>query len=227
VLAPANQAQSGLSRAALRGARFAPVFSTGDLIAETARALASSRRTFVYAYHGSLDATGHVRGPGTPGWRAQLSLIDNACERLAESLPGDAVLVITGDHGMVRLTEAQRLDVADHPELTVGVRLLGGEARARHVYCKAGAAADARAAWEAVLGDRMWVLSKDEAVEAGWFGPSVTDAARRRIGDVVAAAYGPVGVMQRAVDSRQAQLAGHHGSMTDAEQLVPLIEVRR
>ena len=67
----------------------------------------------------------------------------------------------------------------------------------------------------------MWVLSKDEAIDTGWFGPTVVDRARRRIGDVVAAARSPVGVFQRAVDPLQAMLVGHHGSLTDAERLVP------
>jgi hypothetical protein len=72
----------------------------------------------------------------------------------------------------------------------------------------------------------MWVVSGDEAVAGGWFGPSVPDRIRPRIGDVVAAAYARVGVMQRAVDPAHARLVGHHGSMTPREQLVPLVTVR-
>jgi hypothetical protein len=72
----------------------------------------------------------------------------------------------------------------------------------------------------------MWVLSGEEAIEAGWFGPHVPDGVRPRIGDVVAAAFAPIGIMQREVDPAQAQLIGHHGSMTAAEELVPMIELR-
>jgi hypothetical protein len=50
---------------------------------------------------------------------------------------------------------------------------------------------------------------------------------RPRIGDVVAAAFGPVGVVQREVDPTQALLTGHHGSMTADEQLVPMLLLRR
>jgi|GEM_PF-5100599 len=38
----------------------------------------------------------------------------------------------------------------------------------------------------------------------------------------VAAAHGRVGIVQRGVDPAQARLNGHHGSLTLAEQLVPL-----
>jgi hypothetical protein len=85
----------------------------------------------------------------------------------------------------------------------------------------AGAARDVLAIWREVVGDRMWVLTRDEAIAAGWFGPVVTNAARRRIGEVVAAAFAPTGIVQRDVDPLQAMLTGHHGSLTDAERLVP------
>jgi hypothetical protein len=44
---------------------------------------------------------------------------------------------------------------------------------------------------------------------------------------VVAAAHDPIGVFQRDVDPGQARLVGHHGSLTSAERLVPLILFRR
>jgi hypothetical protein len=127
---------------------------------------------------------------------------------------------------MVNLEPDQRVDVADLPELMAGVRFLAGEARARHVHARPGAEADVAATWTEVLGDRMWVAPRDQAIAAGWFGPRVADGVRDRIGDVVAAAAGPVGVFQRDVDPLQSQLVAHHGSMTPAEQLVPLLLVR-
>jgi len=180
----------------------------------------------VYAYHPDLDRTGHVRGVASDAWRLELAHVDRLAAQLAEGLPGDAALVVTGDHGMVDLRPEQRIDLADRPELAAGVRLLAGEARARHVHTQRGAAADVLDAWRALLGQDMWVVPREEAVAAGWFGPSVTDQVRPRIGDVVAAASGPVGVVQREVDPTQALLTGHHGSMTPAEQLVPLLLLR-
>jgi hypothetical protein len=91
------------------------------------------------------------------------------------------------------------------------------------VHTRRGAAADVLAAWRARLGDDMWIVTGEEAVAAGWFGGGMRDEVRRRVGDVVAAAHGPVGVVQRAVDPAQARMRGHHGSLTTAEQLVPLL----
>ena len=116
--------------------------------------------------------------------------------------------------------------MADAPALLEGVRLLGGEARARHVYAWPGAERDVFASWRETLGDRYWVRTRDEAVDAGWFGPKVLDRVRPRIGDVVAAAHDPIGVFQREVDPLQVSLVGHHGSLTQVEQLVPFLLIR-
>ena len=222
---PREHMTSGLTRAALRGARYRPAFSMGDLAAETVAALRAPGRSFVYAYHPDLDLTGHVRGVDSHAWRLQLGLVDQLATALAERLPPDSALVITGDHGMVDVAPDDRIDFDREPALRHGVRLLGGEPRARHVYTREGAAAEVFAAWSERLGDRMWVVLREDAIERGWFGPTVTDAARSRIGDVIAAAHGPVGVIQPSVLSIEALLVGHHGSLTPAEQLVPFLVV--
>jgi len=219
-------AKSGFTRAALRGGDYHGVHSVGDLVATVVRMLGEGRRSFVYAYDPTLDRTGHVRGVDSLAWRLQLAHVDLLVRQLVERLPRDAALVVTGDHGMVDLRAEQRLDLADEPELATGVRLLAGEARARHVYARPGAAGDVLATWRALVGDAMWVLPGEQAVEAGWFGPRLADHVRPRIGDVVAAAFGPIGVVQREIDPTQAQLTGHHGSLTSAELLVPFLELR-
>ena len=220
-------AASGFTRAALRGGGYWRTHSLGDQAAGALRGLGRGRRSLVYLYHPDLDRTGHVRGATSEAWRMELAHVDRLVGQIAERLPGDAALFVTGDHGMVDLRPEQLVDLADRPELADGVRLLSGEARARHVHTRKGAAADVLAAWRGLLGHEMWVLPGEEAVAAGWFGPDVSDDARARIGDVVAAASGPIGVVQREVDPTQAALTGHHGSMTPAEQLVPFLELRR
>jgi hypothetical protein len=222
---PREHMTSGLTRAALRGAQYRPAFSMGDLAAETIAALHAPGRSFVYAYHPDLDLTGHVRGIGSDAWRLQLGLVDRLAVTLAERLPPDSGLFITGDHGMVDVPAEDRVDFDREPALQHGVNLLGGEPRARHVYTRIGARQEVLAAWRERLGDRMWVLAGEEAIELGWFGPTVTDAARSRIGDVIAAAHGTVAIVQPSVLSVEAMLIGHHGSLTAAEQLVPLLVV--
>jgi Type I phosphodiesterase / nucleotide pyrophosphatase len=224
-LGPGFHEASGLSRAIGRGQRYHPAESLEAIEAAALRRL-DARPALVYGYYSRLDAAGHIEGVASQAWREELVAVDRMVRTLAEQLPGDTLLVVTGDHGMVDLRPNERLDLADHPELAAGVTLLAGEARARYVRTRPGAAGDVVSAWRSVLGDRMWIWTSEEAIATGIFGPRVSDRARERIGDVVAAAYDRVGIVQRDVDPAQARLNGHHGSLTPAEQLVPLLMYR-
>jgi hypothetical protein len=67
------------------------------------------------------------------------------------------------------------------------------------------------------------VASRDEAIAARWFGGSVRDDVRMRIGDIVAAARGSATMVRRTVEPMESSLIGHHGSLTSAEQRIPLL----
>jgi hypothetical protein len=123
---------------------------------------------------------------------------------------------------MLDISQAHRVDVDALADLRKGVALLGGEPRARHVYAEPGAANDVLAAWRDVLGERARVVSRDEAINGGWFGP-VEPGVADRIGDVVAAAAGGTGIVATQAEPRESALVGMHGSLTTAEQLVPLL----
>lgn len=214
---------SGLTRAALRGGRFRGTHALGDLAAEVLAALDGPGRRLCYGYHADLDAMGHLHGPGSLAWRMQLAQVDRLVQRIAEDLPPGAVLAVTGDHGMVAVDRIHDADTDD--ALRQGVLLLGGDARARHVYARPGAADEVLAAWRSVLGDDAWVVPGAQAVADGWFGP-VAPAMRGRIGDVVVAARGTAAVVRSEAEPQISRMPGQHGSLTTAEQLVPLLLVR-
>lgn len=227
-VAPEVQRRSGLTRAALRGGRFHGVSALGDLAAGFLQGMAvePEERALVYAYHGDLDMIGHLHGPGSLPWRMQLRIVDRLVAAIAECLRPGAVLLVVADHGMVATDRGWHVDLDHSPTLLTGVRRLAGETRVRHVHTVDGAAGDVLAAWRGELGEAAWVLSRDEAVDAGWFGPVVTDTARGRIGDVVAAARGRWTLVRSRTEPRETAFVGHHGSLTSAEQLVPLIVAR-
>jgi len=227
-VSPGAYEKSGLTRAALRGARYRGSDSLGTLAALTADSLAESDRALVAAYHGDLDGAGHRYGVSSPAWVFQLAHVDKLAEQIASSLPYGAVLYVTADHGMVNVGPEDRID-ADAPEfaaLREGVAVLGGEPRARHVYAEPGAAADVLATWREVLGERAWVASREEAIKDGWFGPpsaGIEDRLAARIGDVVAACSGSTAVIASKAEPLESSLIGMHGSLTPAEQLVPML----
>jgi len=221
-VAPRSFRQSGLTRAAMRGARYRPADSMGAVAAEAAAALADCDNAIVTAYHGDLDTTGHVFGVSSEAWYYQLAHVDKLAEQIAGALPAGTALYVTADHGMVDVPAEERIDVDAQPGLREGVALLGGEGRARHVYARPGAAADVLAAWREVVGGRAWVHSRDEAIKDGWFGP-VDPQVAGRIGDVVAAPAGHWAIVATRSEPRESALTGMHGSLAPADQLVPLL----
>jgi hypothetical protein len=214
--------QTGLFVATMRGAEYVSADTLGALAAQAAAALRRSDRALAMVYHGELDATGHVFGCSSDAWRYQLEHVDKLAEQLAWALPPGTVLHVTADHGMVDVPAQDRVDADAVPGLRSGVALLGGEPRARHVYAEAGAAGDVLAAWREILGSRAWVASRDEAIADGWFGP-VDPWLAPRIGDVVAAPAGPWAIVATRAEPRESALVGMHGSLTPADQLVPLL----
>ncbi|GAA3389959.1 alkaline phosphatase family protein [Cryptosporangium minutisporangium] len=221
---PGAFAQSPLTRAVWRGPEYRPADSPGALVARTAEAVAEQPRSLTVAYYSTVDGTGHVYGSRSAAWRHELAVADRMVERLAAALPPDALLVVTGDHGMV--DPPVRIDLDAYPALGEGVALLGGEARARHVYAVPGAADDVLAAWAETLGNAAWVLSRDAAVEAGWFGPRVRPELLGRLGDVIVAAGPETALIATEQEPRESRLVGLHGSIAQSDLEVPLLLAR-
>lgn len=212
---------SGLTLSGCRGADYVGADKVGERIAAVAEA-ASETPSVTYLYDPDLDWTGHRYGVDSPQWRAQLTAVDDSVEQLREALDPATRLVVVADHGMVDSPEDNRIDVDAHPELRDGVHLLGGEARFRHLYCHSGAVDDVCATWAEKLGDRAQVLSREQAIERGWFG-EVTPMVRPRLGDVVVAARADFAVMSSADFPYEMALVGLHGSLTADEMNIPIL----
>ncbi|HEV2886312.1 MAG TPA: nucleotide pyrophosphatase/phosphodiesterase family protein [Jatrophihabitans sp.] len=221
VSAPAFR-DSGLTLAALRGAQYVRAFTAADTATLVATA-ARTRRGLIYCYSSDLDLIGHVHGCRSEAWLAQLQLIDRGAQLLADRLPAHARLLVTADHGMLDVPEDAKIDYDAEPLLKQGVELLAGEARVRYLHVAPAEIEPVRSRWTEVLGDRVAMLSRDEAIARGWFGPAVSEPARSRIGDLIAVAVEHVAVVRRKAESRSASLVGHHGALTEAELLVPLL----
>lgn len=215
---------SPLSRATTRGADYVAADSLGQLVGRAERALRRGDRSFVTVYHPDLDSTGHRFGVGSAEWRHQLRFVDVLVQEVAAVLPPGSALYVTADHGMVDPVE--RIDADTVPELGEGVALLGGDARCRYVYSEPGAHDDVLAAWTALVGDRAWVVPREEAVADGWFGPLAPGMAER-IGDVIAVPHADLAIVASEREPWLTRMVGMHGSLVAAEQIVPLLTATR
>ena len=228
---PGRFVGSGLTEAVYRGASYRPAVSNGDLVSQALAAAAEGERSLVYAYHGGLDMTGHVRGCTSDAWRFQLEQVDLIAAQVLAEIPVDTALVVTADHGMIDVADSDKIDMDAGPDdpgseqaqgLSAGVRLVAGEPRARYVYAQPGAVDDVLAAWTEILGNRAWVLSRRQAIDEGLFGPTVPAAHAERIGDVVAWVRDNHAITASRREAGAHSLIGYHGSLTDAELTVPV-----
>jgi Type I phosphodiesterase / nucleotide pyrophosphatase len=229
VVSLAEHVDTGLSRAAYRGARFAPIRRFEDWPARRARllgALFAGERALVYTYDARLDTAAHAFGIGSPEWLAALRATDQLARAIAGILPPDALLLVTGDHGGRTIQMTERIDLADRADLAAGVAFLSGDPRARHVHAAAGREAAVLAAWRAGLDETWLVLGRDGAISSGLFGPRVREAVRPRIGDVLAVATDRGAIFDRRRFPWELGLAGFHGGLASDEVGVPLVVSR-
>ncbi|MGW0181212.1 alkaline phosphatase family protein [Nocardia sp. NPDC003345] len=223
---PEYQIRSGLTRAAFRApGTLHPAATLDEVrtgILEVARHPGTGSR-FAYAYFPDLDSTGHLHGPESPEALAVLRDIDAFVAGLLAELPDTCTLLITGDHGMIHADTVIDLDA--RTELHRDIRLIAGEARVRHIYLeRPEAAADALARWTAGLAGGARVVTREQALDEQWFGPTPpTPVIASRIGDLLAVAENRTVLVRPEHEPLESMMVGHHGAWTDDEQLVPLI----
>lgn len=222
-------ADSAMTRAALRGSRFSGATSTHARVEQAVAALAETPSALVYLYWSELDKAGHAYGADSPQWERQLEELDAGMKRLAATAPADTLILLTADHGMVDIPRADRIDYSVIPELVAGVRHTAGEPRMVHLYLEPGASSEARdqlmAAWLEHFQRKAWVLTREQAIAAGYFG-TVNESVRARIGDILILARESVAFYDlRRVRLQAMDVVGQHGSITKAEREVPLLRI--
>ncbi|MCR2814596.1 alkaline phosphatase family protein [Microbacterium jiangjiandongii] len=225
VVTKSEYENTGFTEATLRGAAFIAADDLDERIERAAEAAARHSGALVYLYAPELDSLGHRYGWESDEWSAGLERVDAAAQRLSQLIAPRTGVVITADHGMVDVPRHRHLLLRDGDGLTDGVRVIGGEPRMLHLYAEPGEAAAVHAAWLAAESGRSWVLTRDEAVQAGLFGPTDPEV-RPRIGDVLVAARAGIAYYDdRARDKRPQRMVGQHGSITAEERIVPLIRL--
>ena len=217
IVTRAEFATSGFTRAHLDGVRFHGYRVLSSLVTEIRVALRASE-PFVYAYYDGLDKVSHEYGLGEH-YDAELAALDALVANLAVLVPSGTTIAVTADHGQVEVGD----DLIDlHPEVQTHVASQSGEGRFRWLHARHGRAGALLEAASARHADRGWVVSRQQTIDEGWFGPVVTDAARSRLGDVALVARDDVAYVDPD-DTGPYHLIGRHGSLTSAEVVVPLL----
>jgi len=217
VVTKAEFAATGFTLAHLAGVRFVPYRQASTLVTEVAR-LVRAGEPFVYAYYDGIDKVAHEYGLGEH-YDAELAAADRLVADIRATLPDGAVVLVTADHGQVDVGDrVMPCDAA----VAAHMKSQSGEGRFRWLHALRGREADLYDAALACHGDDAWVVTRDEVIDQGWFGPQVSGPSRSRLGDVALVARTACAFDDPA-DTGPYVLLGRHGSLTEDEMLVPLL----
>jgi hypothetical protein len=221
-IGPERYRTSGFSAAALRGARYLAGKTMADrfeLAVSWAREPGSG---IAYVYVPELDSAAHAHGWQSAEWTRRLEQLESAATTL-DSLPRDVGALLTADHGVLDVPEHGHVQWDAEERLVAGVLAVAGDPRCLHLHAEPGAAETVLAAWDDAEGERSWVVSRAEAIEAGWFG-DVSEHVIPRIGDVLVAARKQIAYWSAAQSGDAGMtMVGQHGSWTPEELRVPLL----
>lgn len=217
---PRHYATSGFTREVLRGATYIGAKAIEDRLDAAFGALRAAGRGIAYCYVPELDVVAHRDGWASAEWTTLLERVDGAVRDAARDLRGGERLLVTADHGMVDVPRSAHV-LLDERGLLGDVRLLAGEPRLLHVHLAPQAVGGADR-WREALGTAADVLTREEAVAAGWFGAEVAAAVAPRIGDLLVASRGRA-AFYPTEDVPSRGMVGQHGAWTAAERFVPLV----
>lgn len=228
---PALFQNSPLVRMLSPDATYVPYVATSSA-AVAVRRLIEARpwgegRAFVFVYWPTLDAVTHALGPESAEHDAEARAIDALLVApLRERLRGDAVFLLTADHGHIALDPAEAVRFEAHPELLVLLRYPpAGEPRVAFLAPREGAYEQVRAYCAERFPDALCVDAR-EALDAGLYGAPVAAVTPSRTGELLLLATGRRQYRYRFIAEALDVHLGSHGGLSPEEMLVPLLAWR-
>lgn len=219
---------SGFTQAVLRGAHYRSAETIAQRMGEARLLLDTVPGALVYVYVPELDQAAHAVGWLSDSWIRRLEEVDSAVRDFAASLHAREGLLVTADHGMLDVPQRSHVLFDSEPALVDGIRFVAGDPRCLQLHFEADATPQHRALvlqrWRDSESGRAWVVSRAEAIAAGWFGAEVHPEVAARIGDILVAARKAVAYYDsRSASPKARNMVGQHGSWTSEELIVPLL----
>ena len=202
---PGDFQTSPLTRVLYRGARFEGAWDADDLVEATVTLAAQGNR-LIFTYVPFVDVAGHVFGLGSEEFSDAMKAAATVWEGIASRLPAGAVLVGTADHGLIEVSETDKVLVRD-PHFDV--LRFAGDTRGIHAWGDPGLIADLTAAVGGELVDPTL-----------WLGPDPSATALGHLGERLLLAPTGTAVIPKGFDKR---LRCYHGGLTPEEVKIPLL----
>jgi hypothetical protein len=228
VLMPRNIAGSVYSRYWTGGAAASAYPSLAGTYGAIMQAvMGADEPTFIYVYVPHIDNEAHHGGPESIGARAAIVAINRLVADLNAALGRSTRLVVTADHGHLRVAPEDRFMIRDSdgiPALLASAP--SGDARVLEFHVRPGEHEHFEERFRASFGDRFFLLTTDEVEELRLLGPDpITPATRQRIGDFMAISRGDAVLGYYASEASRQGLRqlSHHAGLTPAEMRIPVV----
>ncbi|MDQ3856822.1 MAG: alkaline phosphatase family protein, partial [Chloroflexota bacterium] len=223
---------TSLSRINHRGARYEGFLTVSDLAVNLRAAILSTPRpAYIHSYWGMLDTVAHAYGTDSAQHSAEIRVIDHALGQIL--LPGlevsSTLILILADHGHINAQHDRQLWFNDYPELLAMLQAPpAGLDRAAILYVLPECEAEARHFAERELAGVADVLTAEESVASGLYGPEpLSPRARQRLGQLLLLPR-ENWVMRYQYPGKERRIwsVGKHGGLSEQEMLVPMLALR-
>ena len=181
---------------------------------------------YIYGYWSKLDHIEHRDGPDGSKTAAHFAELCQAIEYLHTKLhKKNYILLISTDHGMLKVTPDKELDKSNFPELDKMLNLpFSGEPRVPYCYIKPEYREKFEEFVKTQMNDYCEIFSRQEVIDKGWYGKGIENPRfRDRIGDYILLMKDNYVLKDTVLGSNGIKFQGYHGGMTPDEMRIPLI----
>ncbi|MDD3532057.1 MAG: alkaline phosphatase family protein [Candidatus Shapirobacteria bacterium] len=235
--------KSAFAKTAQKGAKLIPFASLSELtvtLANTIKKITTKHpKTFTYAYLDSLDYIGHKHGPESKYFEAELAqigfMISHLLLQVVKKSPcrEKKLLLITADHGQTQVNPKETVYLNRFQKLKNNLAkkdngepiLATGGPRDVFLHLQKNQVNTTIEYLRKKLINRADIYSTKSILEQGWFGnqkPSIKF--KERLGDILIL---PKENQTAWLDNGEEKVnkLGHHGGISAAEMLIPLIAI--
>lgn len=202
---PGDFQSSPLSRVLYRGARFEGAWNPSDLVEATVT-LAAEPGRLIFTYVPFVDVAGHVKGQGSEEFTGAMSAAAAVWDGLSSRLPTTVTLVGTADHGLLEVSEDDKILVR---EPRFDDLRFAGDTRGIHLWGDETLMDELAESVGGTLVDPLPLL-----------GPDPTDKTLSHLGDRLLLAPPGKAVIPKGFDKR---LHCYHGGLMPEEVEIPLL----
>ena len=219
-----------------KGSTITPFITYSDMLAKLRKLVKDEKGpAYFYAYLDNLDAMGHLYGPHTPEYSAELSALSYALktellDKIDRKAAEKTLLLVTSDHGQVDISPEATLYLNAFPKLTQAFKrtsqgkpiLPTGSPRDVFLHIKPAQLHETSNFLSKKLKGKAKVTRTNEATKNGLFGiGKPRKRFRERVGDLLILPYENHTVWYEHIKGKKIYFRGHHGGLNEEEMFVP------